>query len=264
LNASGENGEPVHAGAAGGRSVWWSWTPTSSGVASVTTHGSNFDTLLAIYTGTSVNNLAAVAANNNDGSIGATSGVAFVALAGTTYQIAVDGTNGATGQISLSWSLEQQADLALVMSGPVGPIITGDSVAYDIAVTNNGPSTATAVILADILPVGAIIDTIPTGCTELSGTMNCSLGTLLSGGSTTTRVVLHFSAPGVYTSTAEASAATKDPLLTNNSAIVSLTDTAPPPLPVPGMPLSIAAVTALILTFLSAGINSEKFESGSV
>src|SRR5687767_2782651 len=41
----------------GGRSVWWSWTAPADGAVTMTTAGSNFDTLLAAYTGDTLSNL---------------------------------------------------------------------------------------------------------------------------------------------------------------------------------------------------------------
>jgi hypothetical protein len=65
------------------------------------TTGSDFDTLLAVYTGNSVSNLLQVAANDDSGG-GLTSAVIFDALSGTNYWIAVDGYEGATGAIVLN------------------------------------------------------------------------------------------------------------------------------------------------------------------
>jgi hypothetical protein len=99
-NATKEPGEPSHVGNAGGRSVWWTWTALSSGNVTITTAGSTFNTLLAIYTGTSVTNLAGVAANDNDDT-NVTSKITFAATAGVAYAIAVDGFDGASGNIVL-------------------------------------------------------------------------------------------------------------------------------------------------------------------
>jgi hypothetical protein len=66
----------------------------------VNTKGSDFDTLLAVYTGNSVSALSVVA--SNDDIIASTyvqGQVAFVAVAGVTYHIAVDGWNGAVGSV---------------------------------------------------------------------------------------------------------------------------------------------------------------------
>ena len=100
IGATKQTGEPIHAGNAGGRSVWWSWTAPSTGMVTITTADSSFDTLLAIYTGSSVSALTAVASSDDFG--GTTqSRVSFAALAGTTYRIALDGFGGASGNVAL-------------------------------------------------------------------------------------------------------------------------------------------------------------------
>jgi hypothetical protein len=101
--ATSEPGEPNHAGDAGGHSVWWRWTAPFTGRVIIETTGSSFDTLLAVYRGSSVGALAVVAANDDD-PLGVeldTSRVWFPATAGTNYHIVVDGWNGATGTIRL-------------------------------------------------------------------------------------------------------------------------------------------------------------------
>ena len=251
FNATVETGEPNHAEVSGGRSVWWSWTAPSSGVVTIDTHGSAFDTLLAVYTGSTLSSLVSIAANDNNGMTVNTSSVSFAAQAGTTYQIAVDGVNSASGILLLSWNLLQQADLALGMTGPVTPIATGETASYNLVVTNNGPSSAAGVTITDAVPAGSVIDTIPPGCTEAAGTISCSMGTLAVGGSATANITLHFAAPGDFLNSAQVSATTSDPLLSNNSASISLTNTAAAE-PVPGMPLPLVAVAALALTLLTA------------
>src|SRR5690349_3884170 len=53
--ATKEPGEPRHAGNnLGGHSVWWTWTAPESAPVTIDTIGSTFDTLLGVYTGTSV------------------------------------------------------------------------------------------------------------------------------------------------------------------------------------------------------------------
>jgi hypothetical protein len=104
--ATKEGGEPAHAGNAGGASVWYAWTAPASGPVTLDTSGSEFDTLLAVYTGSAIGSLAEVA-SNDDAVPGSdvTSKVVFVASAGQTYRIAVDGFNGtgapATGAVRL-------------------------------------------------------------------------------------------------------------------------------------------------------------------
>jgi hypothetical protein len=110
--ATKEIGEPNHAGDRGGRSVWYSWTASFDGPVLFTTLGSDFDTLLAVYTGTDSNNLSPIASNddspyadNLEGHI-VTSSLTFFATAGTTYKIAVDGSGGRSGNFALRWGPE--------------------------------------------------------------------------------------------------------------------------------------------------------------
>jgi hypothetical protein len=98
--ASKEGGETNHAGVAGGHSVWWRWTAPDSSTWFATTVGSDFDTTLAVYTGTNVGALTLVAANDDDGSV-SSSRVQFNAAAGQEYWIAVDGFAGDAGSAQL-------------------------------------------------------------------------------------------------------------------------------------------------------------------
>jgi hypothetical protein len=102
--ATREAGEPRITNNKGGRSVWFTWTAPWSGTATIDTVGSSFNTLLAVYTGTTVGGLRQVAANDNYGS-SQQSRVTFAAVAGVTYRIAVDGFNGGYGTYVLHWTV---------------------------------------------------------------------------------------------------------------------------------------------------------------
>lgn len=104
-DASYESGEPFHDGAGGSGSVWWHWTAPANGTVEISTAGSNFDTLLAVYTGNSVSALTEITSNDDDEqSLGVYSRVSFAASAGTTYHIAVDGYGADAGNVVLSLS----------------------------------------------------------------------------------------------------------------------------------------------------------------
>jgi hypothetical protein len=107
VGATKEAGEPNHCGISGGASEWFAWQSPTNGSAVVTTDGSNFDTLLAVYVGPgdSYATLTNVACDNDSGTNGKTSRVSFSAQAGTIYYIAVDGVNGARGTVKLSYSV---------------------------------------------------------------------------------------------------------------------------------------------------------------
>ena len=70
VEATAEAGEPLHWNSNGGHSLWWSWTPTVSGPVTLVTSGSEFDTILAVYTGAALNALTAVATNDDDAVLG--------------------------------------------------------------------------------------------------------------------------------------------------------------------------------------------------
>ena len=101
--ATKEAGEPNHAGNSGGHSVWLRWTAPRACTIVLKTQGSSIDTLLAVYTGSSVSSLTEVASNDNVSPSDTTSKVQFSATAGTTYRIAIDGKNGAAGSVSFSY-----------------------------------------------------------------------------------------------------------------------------------------------------------------
>ncbi len=103
-DASGESGEPDHADAgAPQHSVWWRWTaPSTPGTFTLDTAGSGFDTVAASYTGTVVNSLNLIAANDNNG----TSTRAFLSFRttpSTTYALVIDGRGMGAGDISADY-----------------------------------------------------------------------------------------------------------------------------------------------------------------
>ncbi|MCP4342407.1 MAG: hypothetical protein GY799_26900, partial [Desulfobulbaceae bacterium] len=103
MDATKETGEPNHAGYTGGKSLWWTWTAPETDYFYFDTHGSNFDTLLAVYTGLSIDSLTNVANNDDDGSDNRNSSLIFQAQSGVQYYIAVDGFDIYSGDIFLNW-----------------------------------------------------------------------------------------------------------------------------------------------------------------
>lgn len=130
-------GEPyIVPGDPGGSAVWYSWTPTkgvlgllspNTGVATFTTLGSDFDTILGVYTGSVPNELAAVpSAINDDDTAGyLCSRISFNYTCGTTYLIAVDGYFGAQGNVVLNWDLDPGDSLPSAVATPAPIAATG-------------------------------------------------------------------------------------------------------------------------------------------
>jgi subtilisin family serine protease len=128
VGATKEPGEPNHADNPGGHSLWYSWKAPRGGTFSFDTRYSNLDTLLAVYTGSSVNALTTVASNDNVSATDTTSKVTFSATAGTVYRIAIDGKNGAVGTISAHYvatlgpPANDQFAAAHTLTGPSGTL----------------------------------------------------------------------------------------------------------------------------------------------
>ncbi len=120
--STGEPGEPNH-GSIPDRSVWYSWTAPETGTAVVNTRESNFDTVLAAYTGTAISALTQSASNDQFNG-GNQSRITFPVVAGTVYRIAVDGFGSTTGSAGLQWTIDPPANddfsAARTLSGPYG------------------------------------------------------------------------------------------------------------------------------------------------
>ena len=124
VGATKEAGEPSHAGRSSGKSVWWTWTAPGSGKLTLSTSGSTFDTLLAVYTGAAVSSLRSVASNDDRSLADLTSMVTFSVSAGTRYQIAVDGYGGDSGSIRLNGNFST----AKVLPAPLGLVARQDAI----------------------------------------------------------------------------------------------------------------------------------------
>lgn len=102
IGATRQAGEPAHGTASSGHSVWWTWTAPTDGPVTISTTNSQFDTILAVYTGAGVGTLTLVAENDDLDAFNLQSGVRFQAAAGTVYRIAVDGYGGEVGLLTLT------------------------------------------------------------------------------------------------------------------------------------------------------------------
>ncbi|MGZ4961574.1 MAG: hypothetical protein ACXWBP_03605 [Limisphaerales bacterium] len=96
--------DPTPSCAAISKGVWYSYTPAASASVTVSSCGSDFDTVLAAYTGT-CGSLTEVAGSCNDDNgpscTATTASVTFSAVAGTTYRILVGGYGTASGNLHM-------------------------------------------------------------------------------------------------------------------------------------------------------------------
>jgi hypothetical protein len=103
--ATAEGGETRRAGHDPAASIWYRWTAPRSGTLVVTTAGSDFDTVLAAYRGSTMAGLQRLAVND-DRNAGPHSRIELPVVAGRTYRLAVDGAgDDPTGNLVLGWRL---------------------------------------------------------------------------------------------------------------------------------------------------------------
>ena len=132
VDATEQIGEPLPID--GLSTVWWRWTAVAARQVEVNTAGSlngtdPLDTVLAVYTGTTLTSLVQVAVND-ESAAGYNSVVRFTAVAGTAYVIQVLGWQGAEGTVKLN-----------LKAGP--PLPANDAFASAVTLTNGTAASGT-------------------------------------------------------------------------------------------------------------------------
>jgi uncharacterized repeat protein (TIGR01451 family) len=127
------------------------------------------------------------------------------------------------------------ADLALSISGPAS-VHEGDMIGYRLTATNNGPDSASAVVVTDPLPDGVRLVAAQSspGCTEAAETVTCQVGALANGGQAAIDIVVAPARAGRLANTAYVTAAEPDRDTSNGDATARTTvEAAPAAVPVP-------------------------------
>ena len=97
----------------------------------------------------------------------------------------------------------------------------GELLNYTLTVSNAGPDQALSVLVSDTLPsslhfVSAVAD--QGSCGQVAGLVTCNLGDIPNGNSVDITLVANTTQAGTVTNTANVSANTFDPDLTDNNA----------------------------------------------
>ncbi|MFN7002096.1 MAG: Ig-like domain repeat protein [Roseinatronobacter sp.] len=100
VGATSEPGQPIISGGNSTNAIWWRYTPPANGLLTIDLCDSDYDTTLAVFTGSAVNALSLVA--SDDIACNLRARVEFSATMGTEYQIGVGGWNNATGNVVLN------------------------------------------------------------------------------------------------------------------------------------------------------------------
>ena len=110
-----------------GTSVWYSWTPPVDGTYKISTLGSGFDTVMAVYEGSSLEALERLRFNDDDPDRGCCSSwIPLVdAQASTTYRIQVSSLDFRPAPLALQWG-------PLIFGTPGADTLTGTAGAEEI------------------------------------------------------------------------------------------------------------------------------------
>jgi uncharacterized repeat protein (TIGR01451 family) len=131
---------------------------------------------------------------------------------------ATDTTTGDTSEFSAGFSAS--ANLAVTMTAAPERLLVGQELTYTIVVTNNGPNTATGVIVTDTLTAGAAFVTVTTTqgtASESGGVVTSTLGNLASGATATVTITVRPAAAGTLSNTASVAGQQPDPNPGNNT-----------------------------------------------
>ena len=251
VNATREAGEPTHVALLGDKSVWYSWVAPVNGQATFDTIGSNFDTTLAVYQGTSVNQLITLAENDDIVSgVNRVSRIQFNVSSGQTYRIVVDGWNSEFGNITLNWTSTgatptptptptpspspsptptptptPPADLVIdsFVASP-DPVPTTQFVNFVVSARNGGPGPATNMQVSVALPSGVSFVSCLPSCSPPAGvdggSASTTFGTVFPSStvSFTVSAKVNVAAGTMLNATANISSSIEDPNPANNSA----------------------------------------------
>lgn len=143
--ATPQTGEFAHGGSDAGRSIWWRWTAPKNGNFVLSTEGSRFDTVLAVYRGEGTLQSSRLIASNDDGDDNTvTSSLSFNVAGNFTYWIVVDSydygdvIDRPTGYIRLAG---HYGDDLVILSQPLDQSVSiGQRAVFQV-----GASTTTAV-----------------------------------------------------------------------------------------------------------------------
>jgi uncharacterized repeat protein (TIGR01451 family) len=112
-------------------------------------------------------------------------------------------------------------DLAISASSGAGPFLVGSNLTFTLTITNTGPNNASNVMLINRYPTNAFLVNFTNSqgsVTQSLGTVTCLLSTLTNGASAQIQLTLRPMRAGPFNHLAVLTSSTSDPVITNNSA----------------------------------------------
>ncbi len=137
-------------------------------------------------------------------------------ITGTQYDL-----NPGNDQTWVTTTAGSGSDLQLTMAGAWNPALAGAPFTYTLTAKNLGPAAAGLVTITDTLPASAAFSSASSGCSHVSGTVTCDLGTLNSGSTSGVSITVLPSGTASMTNGAVVTGDSVDPNPANSSASVT-------------------------------------------
>lgn len=185
--------------------------------------------------------------------MGAYSGTAFNKVSVRVDEPETLSTNNDEVEATTTHRTSIATDLGITKTTAATVFESGDTIAYTLTVTNNGPLASDGAQVVDVLPAGVSFVSAP-GCVEGGGTVTCAVGLLAAGGAKSFTLTVQVanpyagSNPLVNTATLDAPGDTNP---ANNSGAASVPRKqviAPAPIPTLGQWGVILLAGLLVLT----------------
>jgi uncharacterized repeat protein (TIGR01451 family) len=136
--------------------------------------------------------------------------------------------NAANNSASATTTVQAVADLSITKTDSPDPVNAGSNLTYTLTLTNNGPNSATGIVVTDTPPAGlTFVSAVASqgACALAAGTITCNVGTLANAATATATVVVTAGAAAVpsVSNTVNVTATEFDPNAADNSATATTT-----------------------------------------
>jgi uncharacterized repeat protein (TIGR01451 family) len=152
------------------------------------------------------------------------------------------------------------ADVSILKSLVPGSVTVGDTVTFNLAVSNGGPDAAADVVVTDTLPAQLTFVSATPSAGSCAGTVvvTCNLGTLAPSGSATVTIVARMTQTGPATNVANVTTTAIDNDPADNTSQVTFTIAAPVHIGIPTLDQRMLALLASLVAAAALGMLTKK------
>jgi uncharacterized repeat protein (TIGR01451 family)/CSLREA domain-containing protein len=175
--------------------------------------------------------------------------------------------NNSDGETTTFRRQVSSADLSIIKTDSLDPVVAGTSFSYTVRVTNAGPSNATEVAVTDTLPAGLtfLANGSSTSCSATGQTVTCTVGNVQVDASVDLTIMVAAASSiangATLTDTVTVSGAEGDPDSNNNSDLETTTFNREANLSITKTSLSDPAIAGTSLTYRLEILNSGPSDS---